>query len=194
LHECQRTEQQKLVEALESQRYRKLLRDWSHFLDRPDSGDAGRPADAGTAVIRVAADRIRRAFQRVRKRSRGLDTNTSAKLLHRLRIDCKKLRYLLEFFRSLYEKQGLAQLVRALKRLQDDLGDFNDLEIQQRQLQSMASHLLEAGKAPAETLLAMGCLVGRLAERQEKLKRRLLRRVDAFVKQRNRSLLDELIR
>ena len=194
LHECQRTEQQKLVEALESQRYRKLLRDWSHFLDRPDSGDAGRPADAGTAVIRVAADRIRRAFRRVRKRSRGLDKNSPAELLHRLRIDCKKLRYLLEFFRSLYEKQGVAQLVRALKRLQDDLGDFNDLEIQQRQLQSMASNLLEAGKAPAETLLAMGCLVGRLAERQEKLKRRLLRRVAAFVKQRNRSLLDELIR
>ena len=195
LRECQRTEQRKLVDALESQRYRKLVRDWSHFLDRPDTDDAsGKPADADVTVVQVASDRIRRAFRRVRKRSRGLDTNASAKLLHQLRVDCKKLRYLLEFFRGLYEKQGIAQLVRALKRLQDDLGDFNDLEIQQRRLQSMASTLLEAGKAPAETLLAMGCLVGRLAEHQEKLKRRLLRRVGAFVQQRNCSNLHELIR
>ncbi len=53
---------------------------------------------------------------------------TSAQALHRLRIQCKKLRYLLEFMAGLVPDDPWPW--SHLKGLQDNLGEFNDLSVQ----------------------------------------------------------------
>lgn len=45
---------------------------------------------------------------------------------HALRISAKKVRYLLEFFSSLYPAPGVMRYVASLSRLQDELGLMND--------------------------------------------------------------------
>lgn len=45
--------------------------------------------------------------------------------LHALRLDSKRLRYTLELFRPCYA-EGLEQRIKALKQLQDLLGECND--------------------------------------------------------------------
>jgi CHAD domain-containing protein len=49
-------------------------------------------------------------------------------LLHRLRIDVKIMRYTLEFFRDVLEKDA-KPLIRNLKDLQDNLGDMHDASV-----------------------------------------------------------------
>jgi CHAD domain-containing protein len=83
-----------------------------------------------------------------------------------MRIDCKKLRYLLEFFRSLYPPADVTEVVQALKRLQDNLGEINDLRVQQASLTELAGQMLAEGTASAETLIAMGRLAERLEARR----------------------------
>jgi CHAD domain-containing protein len=71
----------------------------------------------------------------VLKRGRKIDDDSPPELLHRLRIDCKKLRYLLEFFAELYPAKRIRPMIGALKKLQNCLGDYNDLTVE---LQSLA--------------------------------------------------------
>jgi CHAD domain-containing protein len=94
----------------------------------------------------------------------------SADALHRLRIECKKLRYLLSFFRGFYPVEEMNLLIRDLKELQDHLGRFNDLRVQGGTLGRLAGELLESGEGPPQTFLAIGKVMGRLeAEKRGKL-------------------------
>jgi CHAD domain-containing protein len=188
----QKTEQRRLARALASERYTNLLRDWSEFLNTPGSDARPGGCDAARSVRELAAERIRNAFRRVHRRGEGLSTDTPPETVHRLRIDCKKLRYLLEFFRNVFEPKSITPMVHSLRQLQDHLGDFNDLELQQRELRCTAEEMLEAGTPEAGTLLAMGCLVGRLAQRQSALNRVLVDAVRSFIGDRNRASFRKL--
>jgi len=98
--------------------------------------------------------------------------SAEAEVLHQLRIECKKLRYMLEFFRSLYTPSQIKGLIRTLRRLQDNLGDFNDCEVQQLKLKEFARTMMSRGGFPPETFMALGCLVERLeTSQQEELDR-----------------------
>ena len=77
----------------------------------------------------------------------------SAKDMHSLRIECKKLRYAAEFFTPVLN--GLDEFVGHMKRLQDLLGIMNDVSVMQ--------HLLDAMLADVEdheVLEYAGGLVG----------------------------------
>ena len=163
--------------GLDSARYRGLQRAWRGFLE---TDAAGTGANAGRPVGETAAERIERAYARVRRRGRALSAETPAETVHELRIACKKLRYLLECFRSLFETGRVDAFIRALKRLQDDLGEYNDLQVQRRALGDAADELLAAGGANAATLLSMGRLLERLESRQRKTRRRLVAEVGRF--------------
>ena len=166
------------IAGLDSARYKRLKREWSCFLET-ETGGVG--ANAARPVGDVAAERIDRAYARVGKRGRVLSEETPAETVHELRIACKKLRYLLEFFRSLFAAGPVNAFIRSLKRLQDDLGEFNDLDVQQRELQDTAQELFSAGGARVSALLTMGRLVDRLESRQRAARRRLVEQVGRFV-------------
>jgi CHAD domain-containing protein len=180
-----------LVQALESDRYRKLIRDWQGFLDE-DVADAV-PEAGRLPIVAVAGERIAGRFEGVLERGNAIRDDTPAEALHRLRIDCKKLRYLLEFFRSLYEPGDLRRQVGELKRLQDNLGDFNDLQVQQESLQQYARQMGDDGSATTGALLAMGRLVQRLEERQAAERRRFHKRFDRFAAASNRKRMKKML-
>ena len=161
----QRLEHSRLVEQLDSERFARLIRGWEAFLVEP-LPEVGSPPLAEKPILPTASSRIWKAYCRVLKQGRSIDDDSPAESLHRLRINCKKLRYLLEFFRCLYDEREIGALIKALKRLQDNLGDFNDLEVQQDRLQRFAHDMFQEGLATGETLMAMGRLVDRLETRQ----------------------------
>jgi CHAD domain-containing protein len=88
-----------------------------------------------------------------------------------LRIQCKKLRYAIEFFSTLYPDKEIQALVRQLKKLQDVLGVFNDLSVQQE----MVAQILEKRRAEShrdlEIAAALGGLMQSLFEEQLALRR-----------------------
>jgi CHAD domain-containing protein len=159
-------EHRDMAQLLDSDRYAELLRDWEAFLEHPQVAATG-PTEAKTPIRRLADQRIWKAFRRVLKKGNAIGDDTPAEALHRLRIDCKKLRYLLEFFRSLYDEERIGLLIKALKRLQDNLGDFNDLVVQRDTLGGFCKTMLAERSASAATLMATGRLIADLEVRQE---------------------------
>ena len=145
-------------------------------------------------ILSLASERIWRTYRRVYKDGRAIDATTPAEALHELRIMCKRLRYLLEFFRSLYPPEPLLQLIGALKQLAGQLGDFNDFEVQQVKLQSFAKEMHEEGLASVDSLIAIGSLVQYLRQRQSEERERFARCFKEFARRRQRALFRELFK
>jgi CHAD domain-containing protein len=160
-------ERQKMVRGLRSERTAALLSNWSEFLDRlVDAPQDDRP-DAARPVADVAAERIGRVYRRMVKMGRAIERDSPHEALHDLRKKGKELRYLLEFFASLYPEEVVKPMVATLKGLQDVLGRFQDREVQADLLRALGDDIavMEGGAA---ALMAMGVLVERLTEQQER--------------------------
>ena len=150
---------------LNSPRLARLLKDWRHFLENlPHPAD---PAGQDLLCRKFAAKAVRKRFRKILLEGEKLGPDSPDTMLHALRIEAKKLRYLLEFFQSLFPPEEVGLLVKHLKRLQNNLGDYNDLSVQQEMLGTFRS----PGRVddPRQTLAiaaALGGLVTRLADRQ----------------------------
>lgn len=165
LQKKRRVEHRRLRRCLGSKRFNRLVEDWRAFLEAPDAPDSDLP-NARRPIREVASERIWKAFNKVLRRGGKIGRKASAKALHRIRIDCKKLRYLITFFRSLYPAEALNPFIKELKRLQDHLGNFNDLQVQREALRSFAEEMMATEVGPPATLLAMGQLMGQLEGQQ----------------------------
>jgi phosphohistidine phosphatase SixA len=193
LRSRRRIEQQHLAKALQSVRYRTLIGRWRRFLEQP-VGERGSLPNAQRSILEVAAARIERRFRRVLKKGRAIAPSSPTEALHRLRIECKKLRYLLEFFRSLFDPKELGLLVKELKRLQDHLGTFNDLQVQQLAMRRFAKHMRKAGIDTAGSQEAIEVLVERSGARQAKERRRFDKRFSRFASKENRKRIRRLLK
>ncbi|MEW8194864.1 MAG: CHAD domain-containing protein [Candidatus Thiodiazotropha sp.] len=157
--------QAELVKKINSPHFRKNLKAWRSWLQSP-GGKSDQTPNAMRATAKLADKRIEKLYKRVLKDGLNIGNDSPAELLHDLRKDCKKLRYLMEFFQSLYPKPAIRELIKALKVILDNLGEFQDLEVQANSLGKFGEQMLKEG-APASALMAMGILVGKLLERQE---------------------------
>jgi triphosphatase len=79
-------------------------------------------------IIRIAPSVLDRHRRKVRKRSKGFKRLAPPER-HKLRIAVKKLRYTIELFGSLFDRDDLEDFVGRLKRLQSDLGNANDVRV-----------------------------------------------------------------
>ena len=77
--------------------------------------------------------------------------------VHKVRIECKKLRYLLEYFAPLYIDNNHKKNVARLKSLQDKLGDFNDSSTQLAHFIDLRDKS-EQSKSIRKTLNSLVCL------------------------------------
>jgi len=180
-----------LVEALEAEEFKGLLASWRTFLEAPVPersavGNAMRP------TREVANACLWGLYRRVRKAGRAITDESPAPELHELRKQCKKLRYLLEFFGSLYPKPQIRALVKRSKALLDNLGRFQDLAVQADHLRDTARRLHTEGNAETDTLLAMGVLIGDLLDRQQRARREFPRLFAAFDARENRAVFRAL--
>jgi len=150
-----------LVRVLRSRRFAGLISAWRSDL----AGQAA--ARRGPAAGQLAAERIHRAYRRVVGPGARIGPGSPPESLHDLRKRCKELRYLLEFFASLYDPVIHRQAVRDLKGLQDCLGEYQDCQVQLHELRMFASQMRTDRRVPATALLAMGELAGQIAQREQ---------------------------
>ena len=191
----QRREQARLVEALDTPRYRALIDGWQSFLDGPAPDPPPSP-EARHPVLAVASARIWRTYKKVIREGQAIINNPDApaEALHQLRIRCKKLRYLLELFRSLYPAKAIKGSIKALKNLQDNLGDFNDFEVQQDTLQQFAFQMMNEGRAEIQTFLAMGRLEAYMEQRQHETREAFAERFTRFADPKNQQQFRSLFK
>lgn len=125
-HTQRETRREEMLAFLDSDRHGKFKRRFAEFLQTEGAG--ARPIRQDRPVpyqVRHVAPRlIYTRYEAVRAYETVLE-DAQIKTLHALRIDCKYLRYTLEFLREVLGPEGEA-VIDAVKVMQDHLGDLND--------------------------------------------------------------------
>ncbi|MCU7813126.1 MAG: CHAD domain-containing protein [Candidatus Thiodiazotropha sp. (ex Notomyrtea botanica)] len=182
--------QKELVKKLNSPHFRKVIKSWRAWLNESVAKKAKAP-NATRPIASLADQRIHKLYDKVLKDGNKIKPKSEPELLHDLRKDCKKLRYLMEFFQSLYPKPQVRALIKELKIILDNLGAFQDLQVQAESLETLGQQMMEEG-APASALMAMGILVGQLLERQVQAREEFAGLYAAFSSEENRQAFKKL--
>ena len=185
LQESREKERIGLLGALDSDRYRGFIRSWRASLleNATDENGTG-------PVLKAADESVWNAWKRVRKQGRHAARTGTDEALHELRIAGKKLRYLLEAFRTLFPAKDVEQAIRQLRRLQNVLGDIVDYQVQQQYLSQWQENF--PGKRHRGVKAAMDYLGKVYARRENATKKEFQRHYDAFVSVENRELFKTL--
>ena len=150
---------------LKSQRAARLFSDWPAFLQ--DELQLLQEPKGKTSCRLFAAKMLKKRYKRILAKGSECGPESPDTMLHALRIQAKKLRYLLEFFRSLFSVDDVDQLIKHLKKLQNNLGEFNDLSVQQTMLGSFQSPVkTDSVERMLRVAAALGGLITHLADRQ----------------------------
>ena len=131
-------------------------------------------------------------LKRILRDGRRIHSGSPDEELHRLRIQGKKLRYSLEFFSSLYPEREQKKLVKQLKVLQNNLGDFNDLTVQQEMLQRYLAAIKPGTIASKKLSTAIGGLLTNLYHEQRKVRTNFAKTFKQFTDKKNLDLYRSL--
>lgn len=165
LQQEKQQEHARLLKVLESERLRAFLKDWRDYLSTPP--DAAMQTKVGKKPIAATAGAATwTTYEKVIADGNTLTHDSPAEEFHALRKDAKKLRYLMELFASIYPKKRWKTLLKIQKKLQNILGDFQDLQVQADQMIDIGKQMSENFTCQPETLMAMGMLAHQLVERQ----------------------------
>jgi CHAD domain-containing protein len=167
-----------LVEALDSPRFTGLVEQIEALTD--PAGGFARSCPESPTIAEFAARQLAQGYGRLLKRGRKLRRHAPDAAVHRARIEGKRLRYLFEFFSSLYPTKQIEPVIKSLRRLQNELGSFNDAAVQQQVLRELARDRAEEGGSSADELLALGRLIERLEREKERSRAGAARRFTRF--------------
>ena len=132
-------------------------------------------------LSRIAPDLVRKPLRRVTRWGRRDAESLHDDDLHRLRIEFKRLRYVMEILSDLFPR-ALDRAVRRAVRFQTALGDANDAVVSEGLLRELVA-LRAAERTPdAEELFLLGQLVRLQQERRETCRTRFLSLWEDFPK------------
>jgi len=192
LREARDREYQVLRESLRSERFRKLMRSFDRFV-RPKPSTRRQGRETGRPVSSVARERIWDLYLAALAEGAVIDQESHPDQLHELRKTCKKLRYLMEFFAPLFSAEEILAsaeeilaLVSVLKTFQDNLGEIQDLRVQQESLAGFANQIEALGNAHPRTLEAIAWLTAHQSGRQQAARAEFAIRFASFAAEDNR--------
>ena len=136
-----------------SNRFRNALLDLAEWIEV--GAWASNETAAAGSITEHAANELARLSKQIKKRGADL-RHRSAHQRHRLRIRAKRLRYATEFFASTFPTEAnikrRAEMLSALRDLQDALGGLNDLETRHGLMREDASNSAIPDPAKEQTL------------------------------------------
>ncbi|MGP8323497.1 MAG: CHAD domain-containing protein [Methanosarcinaceae archaeon] len=184
------------VKVLRSYFFKQLIIDWKTFLisdvKYEDENDGYKiPKNAEKPVIMLAKKFIRIRYKNIIKEAEMIDDDSPDEKLHSLRIQCKKLRYLLEFFTSLFPYDDTKILKKQIKKFQDNLGKFNDLSIQKNMLKEYLDTIDQKSDQAILTAAAIGGLITNLNLSQQHIRSQFSDQFRHFNKNINTKLFEK---
>jgi CHAD domain-containing protein len=179
-----------LLGVLDHPSHARLMRDWQREVRALATGKkAGAAAEARS--VDAGRGLLRRRYARLRRIARRTGTLDAA-ALHRARIECKKVRYLLEFFASVLGP-GVDDAIASLARVQNALGEYNDAAVQVRQLSALVRDDAGAGIDSPLMAAAVGAIIGALDAHLGLLRSRCERRLASLDGRKSRRVFEGLL-
>ena len=180
------TRHRELIRTLGGARYRRFIDDTEAVI----TAVSGSRCDAPGSATRAAADCVWKSYRRVLRRSKRSGLSEHIDELHTLRKDCKRLRYRIEAFASLFDRSELAAAISELKQLQDVLGAVCDVSVQRQFIADREAQLARQAPDPARFEAMIVTLEAGYAAEETALRRR----VDACVKRFRRKAVKRVFR
>jgi len=141
--------------------------------------------------IDLAINKIQKTYKKIYKAAIKISHTTPDEAIHKIRIDCKKLRYLLYFFGSQFDKKKIKVVAKHLKKLQDKLGIFNDLTVQGDFLKNYLYQLEHKPKKDIMLIASVGGLISSLYTMQIQERDKCINELAVFSNHENRQLFKE---
>jgi CHAD domain-containing protein len=120
---------EKMLAHLDSKKYQGFISEFGHFLSTEGAGalpsSSGKPTPM--RVDQVVPALIYTRYGVVRGYEDVIE-NASLETLHALRIDCKRFRYAMEFFREVLGSE-VEEVIKETVVVQDHLGDLQDADV-----------------------------------------------------------------
>ncbi|MDO9312422.1 MAG: CHAD domain-containing protein [Nitrosomonas sp.] len=85
---------------------------------------------ASKPVLQVVKKLLLKRYHKILAMKAAINSRSADEKIHEIRIEFKKLRYLIEFFVDLLPKKRTGKIVSEIKKIQTVLGDYNDYCIQ----------------------------------------------------------------
>jgi len=167
-------EMRRTASRMQKRAHLRLIQELEDFF-RVDARHEHSPA-ADLPVGLLVYQCIYKRYKKIRKIAAGFGVETPDEMVHQLRIEGKKLRYLMEFFSELIPREDTAEAQKLLRRLQGRLGDFNDASVQQKSLLSYWNQ----NKHGSEVAFGLGGLISILYHRQQQARERIKHELDEF--------------
>jgi triphosphatase len=161
----------RLLVALETKRYERLVSDFTNLLRQ---GPSRRSAAASAPALVVVPDLLRIRHRAVAKAVKQVERTGAPDDLHRLRIRGKRLRYALEFVSEIYGSHTRTY-VRQLVRMQDTLGLMQDARVAAERLHALVTE--RGGALSHLTVFVMGGVAERYRQENARLGRDVPKRM-----------------
>ncbi len=139
-------------------------------------------------TIELAVAKIQKRYKKIQYASAQITHSTPDEDIHSLRIDCKKLRYLLYFFDNLFNKKQAKVAGNHLKSLQNKLGVFNDLTVQKLFLENYLYKIEHKPEKDILLIASLGGLISSLHTMQIQEREKCITELAIFSNAENRQL------
>ena len=155
--EVERARAYEQAEALRAADYTAFLLRFGRWIETAGWREETNLAELDQPLAGLGERLLDKRHRRVLKRGRDFEQLSDADL-HRLRISLKKLRYAGEFFAAQFPDGNPRPYIRALRRLQDDLGQLNDAAVAENCLkelldtQQKSKHLAALGVGAGQVI------------------------------------------
>lgn len=184
---------QRVCRYLQSKTYAGFCQRWQALLQNPVP--ANTPLrNAKRPLKQVADQRIWGNYKQVLKQGLAITSESPPDDLHSLRKSGKKLRYLLEFFCSLYPGKKIKETITTLKQLQDNLGEYQDIHVHIDFFQQLHSDMQETEQLSATIAAAIDKLISALNTQQLECRQQFQGRFKQFSSATHQQLFKQLFR
>ena len=146
--EAERARAYEQAEALRAPDYTEFLLRFGRWIETAGWREHADRTVLDRPLARLGGPLLDKRHKRVLKRGRNFEQLSDARL-HQLRIALKKLRYAGEFFAAQYPAGKPRPYIRALRRLQDELGQLNDVAVAERCLNELLDSQRESSHLAA---------------------------------------------
>ncbi|MCL5995676.1 MAG: CHAD domain-containing protein [Chloroflexi bacterium] len=162
LLEARGSAHQRLLEALDSSQYEQFIATFVTVLRVP----LEMPEDGAVPALAVVPRLIRRRYRKLRRAGDELTADSPPADYHALRIQCKRLRYGLEFVPQ-YRKSA-RKFLKQLAELQDILGAYQDVQVADAQLRALSAD--HSRDLSPQAIFTLGEMAQRLSQQGEEAK------------------------
>lgn len=181
-----------LLNTLTSKRYASFKINWRAYLLLTEKKPS-RTRYSSKPIIKIANKAIWHNYQKLIKPGKIIVTSAHTyEGIHTLRKNAKKLRYLLESFKSIYSAKDIDHAIKILKKLQDNLGMIVDMNTQKYMLEEWKQELKTESNVSAQTVSAINQLVVLCNKKKQIAKSKFKNRFNQFSTKHNQNLFKKI--